>query len=267
MLPYIAVAGEPTIIEVVRSGNIAKLREIVSTQNGLHARGSQNQTALHEAAAKCDVAAAKLLVSAGVDRLIRDDGNRTAAMIATKCPDSAAANQLIRLLLVPPPQTAVNETVRWSLQDAAARGKADVVNMLLKLGADVNAVGTNGNRALEIACRNGNARVTKILIDHGADVRLRTNAGTTVLHEAALGDSSEVIEMLLALKADINAMDTESGSTPLHFAASFGRVKAVKALVARGADVNRKNGKGMTPLETAVANAQDDVVRVLRVAK
>jgi ankyrin repeat protein len=266
-IPYIAVAGEPTIIEVVRSGNIAKLREIVSTQNGLHARGSQNQTALHEAAAKCDVAAAQLLVSAGVDRLIRDDGSRTAAMIAMKCPQSAVANQLVRLLLVPPPQAAVNETARWSLQDAAARGKADVVNMLLKLGADVNAVGTKGNRALEIACRKGNAQVTKILLDYGADVRLRTNAGTTVLHEAALGDSSEVIEMLLALKADINAMDTESGSTPLHFAASFGRLNAVKTLVRRGAEVNRKDRKGMTPLETAVANAQDEVVRILRVPK
>jgi ankyrin repeat protein len=264
-LSSISFASDPPVIEAVRSGNTSTLRELVSAKDVvLDARGSGRQTALHEAAAKCSLEAAQILVNAGLDRLIRDDANRTAAMIAMNCPESPGRNQLVRLLMVPLPPKAADETARWSLQDAAARGKISVVKMLLALGSDVNAVGTKGNRALEVACRSGNAPVTMILLDHGADIRLRTDAGTTVLHEAALGGSSEVIDMLLARGADINAVDAESRSTPLHYAASFGRLNAVKTLVRHGADVNQKNNKGMTALETAVANSQDDVVTLLR---
>jgi ankyrin repeat protein len=53
----------------------------------------------------------------------------------------------------------------------------------------------------------------------------------------------------------------------LHYAASFGRLNAVKTLVRHGADVNQKNNKGVTALETAVANTQDDVVTLLRATK
>jgi ankyrin repeat protein len=263
-LSSVSFAADPPVIEAVRSGNASALRELVSAKGiVLDARGSRRQTALHEAAAKCSLEAAH----AGLDRLIRDDANRTAAMIATNCPVSAGKDQLMRLLMVSLRPTAADETARWSLQDAAARGKIDVLNMLLTLGSDVNAVGTKGNRALEVACRSGNAPVTMKLLDHGADLRLKTNAGTTVLHEAALGGSSEVIDMLLARGADINAVDAESRSTPLHYAASFGRLNALKTLVRHGADVNQKNNKGMTALQTAVANSQNDVVTLLRAMK
>jgi ankyrin repeat protein len=267
-LSSVSFAADPPVIEAVRSGKTSALHELVSTKGiPLDARGSRRQTALHEAAAKCSLEAAQILVNAGLDRLSRDDANRTAAMIATNCPVSAGKNQLVRLLMVPLRPTAAYETARWSLQDAAARGNINVVNMLLALGSDVNAVGTKGNRALEVACRSGNAPVTVKLLDHGADLRLKTNARTTVLHEAALGGSSEVIDMLLARGADINAVDAESRSTPLHYAASFGRLNALKTLVRHGADVNQKNNKGMTALQPAVANSQNDVVTLLRAMK
>lgn len=265
-IPLPGSTPEPAMIEAVRSGDVSKLRQLIHDKNGLNARGSQEQTALHEAAAKCSLEAAQLLVNAGVDKLIRDASGRTAAMIARQCPESESARQLVRLMLVRLPPKTVDETAPWSLHDAAAHGNAALVNMLLKMGSDVNAVGTKGDRPLEIACRKGNAQVTKALLDGGADLRLRTSAGTTVLHESALGGSAEIIEMLLARGADINAVDTESGATPLHFAASFGRPEAVKVLVRNGARLDRKNNKGLTALETAVVNGQAEIVALLRAA-
>ena len=139
--------------------------------------------------------------------------------------------------------------------------------MLLKLGVDVNAVGSKGNRAMEIACRKGDLAVVKALIAHGADLRLKTNSGTTVLHEAALGGSGEVIAALIGAGAPVDAADGESASTALHYAASFGRVEAVRALVRGGADVTRKNAKGLTALETAIRNGQDEAAAALSALK
>ena len=228
---------------------------------------ASNQTALHKAAGQCDFETAQELVRSGVDRNARDSANRTAAMIAMKCSPSIARDKLINVLTAPLVPKPSDESAYWSLQDTAARGNIQRLNMLLKLRGDVNAVGSKGNTALEIACRKGRADVAAILLDHGADLRLRTTAGTTMMHEAALGDSPEVIELLLARGAEVNAMDTETAATPLHFAASFGRLKAVKALLRIGADVNSKNAKSETPLQTAVSNGQNDVAEVLRSAK
>ena len=264
VLAFPALAAEPPVIEAVRSSDMTRLRQLVREKDALLARGSENQTALHEAAAKCNLEAAKLLVSVGVDRSIYDNANRTAAMIATSCPLSAATNQLVRVMGAPLLPKVQDESAPWSLQDASARGHLAVVSMLMKMGADVNAVGNKGNRPLELACRNGRLQVTKALLDNGADVRLRTISGMTVLHEAALGGSAEVIQLLIDRGADINAVDAENGSTSLHYAASFGRVDAVRTLIRHGADVTRKNNKGMTALETAITNGQEDVIKILR---
>lgn len=192
-----AQSKEPPIVQAVRSGNPVLIQQLAADKAELHKLGSQGQTALHEAAARCSLETVQLLVEAGVERLIHDNQNRTAAMIAAECPQSNGMIRMTRLLMTPLSDKGVDERSRWSLQDAAARGDMAVINMLLQMGANVNAVGTAGNRALEIAARKANARLVRTLLDRGADPTLKTSAGTTVVHEAALGGSAEVIQMLL----------------------------------------------------------------------
>ncbi|HYI92327.1 MAG TPA: ankyrin repeat domain-containing protein [Bryobacteraceae bacterium] len=237
-IPCLMAESDPPIIEAARGGDTTRLRQILKTRQALHARGSQNQSALHEAARACSLEAAQLLVDAGIDKLLCDSASRTANMIPMRCPSSDSTNHLVRLMLVRPAPKPMDETLRWSLHDASARGNVEVVNMLLSLGIDVNEVDTKGNRAVEIACRAGNVQLTQRLLQAGADPRIKTNAGTTLLHEAALGGSAAVIEILIERGADIDARDTDTGATPLHYAASFGRTDAVKVLIKHRASLN-----------------------------
>lgn len=255
--------AEPPIIQAVRSGNPVLIQRLSADKSEVHKLGTQGQTALHEAAARCSLETVQLLVKAGVDRQVRDNKQRTAAMIAAECPQSTGLIQMTRALMTPMAGKTVDERWRWSLQDAAARGDMAVVNMLLQLGADVNATGTAGNRAVEIAARKGNAQVVKVLLAHGADVTLRTSAGTTILHEAALGGSAETIELLLEKGADPNAVDAETGATPLHLAASFNRADAIRALRKAHADPLKKDKNGRTPLDVARANNHAEAAAVL----
>jgi ankyrin repeat protein len=258
-----AQSPEPPIIQAVRSGNPVLIQQLVTDKKELHKLGTQGQTALHEAARRCHLETVLLLVDSGVDRLIRDNQNRTAAMIAADCPQNTDMLRMTRALMTPAPNRAVEEKFRWSLQDAAARGDMDVLNMLLKLGANVNAVGSEGNRAIEIAARKGNVRFAKALLERGADISLKTSAGTTVLHEAALGGSAQMIQLLLQKGADPNAADTESQSTPLHYAASFNRVEAIQALLQGKADPLKRDKKNRTPLDVARQNSHAEATAAL----
>src|SRR5579862_9220373 len=116
---------------------------------------------------------------------------------------------------------AVSENLPWSLQYAAAHKQPGIISMLLNMGANVNSVGSDGNRALDIACLKGDAESARILLEHGANPNLRNKTGSTPLHDAALNGNKDVIEMLLAHGADPSAQDPESKSTPLHYAASY----------------------------------------------
>lgn len=165
---------------------------------------------------------------------------------------------------VPPP---ITEKDPWSIQHAAAYHQTNVVSMLVALGVDVNALGSEGNRALSISCLKGDAATAKVLLEHGANPNLRGKDGFTPLHDAALNGNREIIELLVTHGAEINAVASESASTPLHYAASFNRLNAVKALVEHGADTNLRTKSGFTALQLATTNGFAEVAAFLRVVR
>jgi ankyrin repeat protein len=248
------------LFEAAREGDAAKLQSLLSGTLKVNQRDSRGRTALHEAAGGCHVDAARLLVQAGWDKLARDEKGWTPAMYALQCRDANVKGVLSRLLMVAP---AARERDPWSMQNAAAHGSISVLEMLLRMGVDVNAVGPDGHRALDIACLKGDATVAKLLLEHGANPALRNDSGATPLHDAALSGNGKVVELLLAHGAEVNAVDPKSGSTPLHYAASFGRLDAVKILVGHGADASRKNAEGLTAAELAVRSGQAEVAKAL----
>jgi len=252
------LAQQSELFEAARTGDLTKLKSLVGSSD-VTFRGAHGRTALHEAVANCQLEAAKLLVENGWDRQARDDQGKTPLMLGAGCPNGQAA--FLRLLNVPP---GFNEKDPWSLQHAAAYRQTSVVSMLVKLGVDVNAPGSEGNRALSISCLKGAAATAKVLLENGANPNLRSKDGYTPLHDAALNGNREVIELLVEHGAEINAVDSESASTPLHYAASFNRLNAVKALVEHGADTNLRTKEGFTALKLATSNGFAEIAAFLR---
>jgi len=117
----------------------------------------------------------------------------------------------------------------WMLHRAALRGETSVIDMMLKMGAPVDAKDGHGRSALFDACLKGHLDTAKFLLDHGASVTVRDENRATPLHDAALGGNAKVIELLIAHKADVNARDSE-GQTPLNYAIKMERIDAEKIL-------------------------------------
>lgn len=149
----------------------------------------------------------------------------------------------------------------WTpLHHAAERGQSAEVDFLIQNGALVDAVGhPNGVTPILVASGHGEAQTVTILLQHGATVSERDDLDCTPLHWAAEWGNEETAPVLLDHGADANATD-RNGRASLHVAANCcednGAV-IVKLLLEHGADVNVKDDGDNTPLHYAVFESFD----------
>ena len=85
-----------------------------------------------------------------------------------------------------------------ALQRACIGKQPNVVALLIKHGADVNAARHDAQTALHLSAKNGSATCVKLLLDAGADPAATNASGETPLAEAERYQHKEVIQLLRA---------------------------------------------------------------------
>lgn len=152
------------------------------------------------------------------------------------------------------------------LLEAAKRGHAAIVKMLLDRGADPDCTDPQGEtRPLQWAALRGHTAVCECLLEAGAKVDLPEGADTiSPLRFAAGRPETDTLALLLRFGADPNVIDTKGGDFPLRVAAETGNVDAVERLLAAGADADlRSPTLAVRPLLTAAGCGHDKIVRTL----
>jgi ankyrin repeat protein/Tfp pilus assembly protein PilF len=130
------------------------------------------------------------------------------------------------------------------LHMAAGHGMAEIAEVLISNGANVNAKMDNGFTPLFVAINVG---VAKVLISAGADINAKNSVGSTPLFGAARIGMAEIAEVLISNGANVSAKMDE-GFTPLFVASN---ADVAKVLISAGADINAKTPVGFTPLHFA----------------
>ena len=149
------------------------------------------------------------------------------------------------------------------LADAAEKMERSKIRALLKQRVDVNTPQADGMTALHWATYQDDVELVTLLVRAGANVQAANRYGVTPLSLACTNGDGAMVEMLLKAGADPNAA-LPGGETPLMTAARTGAVASVKALVSRGANVDSKEERrGQTALMWAAAEGHADVVQAL----
>ena len=136
---------------------------------------------------------------------------------------------------------------------AAKANDVGKVRQLLSDGASPNQTDEdNTTTGMHIAAASGNLQIMAILFKAGANINAQNNVGDTPLDLAAQHDQFEAVKLLFEIKARVNDQD-KNGMTALMFAAKTGDVEMIRYMLGAGANANLTDYTG----RDAVGWAQD----------
>ena len=104
------------------------------------------------------------------------------------------------------------------LERACVNSTLEVVALLIKLGADVNAKGVDDRTPLFLAMSRGNLDIVRYLCDHGADIHVKLESSrNTLLHQAVYLNRLDMCKELM--KRGVNKyIANRMGNLAFHYA-------------------------------------------------
>jgi ankyrin repeat protein len=163
---------------------------------------------------------------------------------------------------------AVNGSGSTPLMKAAHWNRIPALARLIELGASpgVRSKALSNATSLHWAAANRRIDVMQILARAGADLDARDDESETPLHWAASAERTQSVQALVELGADLQVEDV-GGRVPLCMAVIRQSLGMCEALVAGGADAGYLSSKPgsmpLSPFQLAVENGWLDGVRCL----
>ena len=157
----------------------------------------------------------------------------------------------------------IRELINEELTDAVCEGNNEIVNMMIRFGADKDVKDEWGITPLHLAVMCGQTGTVKLLLDAGVkDKDGICVHGRTPLHHAVWDGHTDIVKLLLDAGADMEVED-DWGMTPLQKAAREGHTEIVNLLVNAGADITKeKDFHWGTPLHLAAQKGHTEIVKV-----
>lgn len=182
-----------------------------------------------------------------------------------------------------------NKDFLTPLHICADNSHYDLMDVLLKNGAKINALDGLGQTCLHRCGRDDNVQACRLLLSFNIDTTIVSLQGFTaaqlatenvlkilkdppdtvdlevqLLDASKAGDLDTVQRIVLANEHTVNCRDLDGRhSTPLHFAAGYNRVPVVEFLLEHGAEVHASDKGGLVPLHNACSYGHYEVTELL----
>jgi uncharacterized protein len=215
--------GTMPLAHAARAGQRALVELFLARGAEINARDISGSTALYLAAESERPATVSLLLARDAKPNLPGRYGLTPLAVAAFKGNDRIAEQLLSRHADP---NIPDEAGRVAMTHAAARGFADIVRRLFDAGVDVNQHYRNNLTALMWAASyeddvgiRAAENVIDLLLKAGAEVDARDDRGRTALMMAVELDHAEVVDMLIRSGADRNLRD-KAGKSAFDFSTS-----------------------------------------------
>ncbi|HNW34207.1 MAG TPA: ankyrin repeat domain-containing protein [Candidatus Ozemobacteraceae bacterium] len=206
-------------------------------------------TKLTQAIERCDIEAVRLFLSQEPEAVtLRNYQDETLLHFAAGVGSLEIVEELLKLGA----QADLPDEFGWTpLHEACAHGHTNIVARFIDVHSNLEGISKKHETALHLAARSGFEEIVKLLLDAGANREVRNVHGETPLHVATADGNRAIMQLLLDARADVNARNF-AGETPLHLAARDGDVDAAELCLSFRANPREEDKRGNNFLETAV---------------
>lgn len=245
--------------------------------NGINvnARNNQGESGLMLACEQGSIKIAKFLVQNDANVDITDNNGNTALARICKYQKFVYCNQislsnLANSLDQDQDQDQGHDTVSMIIC-AAESGRMDIVELLVKKGADTNVADQNGSTILINACEGGWIDIVKFLVNNGANVHATDNNGNNALMRIFRKHNNqplnkkiffEIVQFLIEKGVNVNDKNIV-GISPLMHACSMDDLNVIEFLLNKDANINDKDKSGNTPFMRACERGNLNILEFL----
>lgn len=148
------------------------------------------------------------------------------------------------------------------LHVAAAFGLSTLVQDLLDLGIEVDALDEQRNTALHVASANGQTEAAIVLLQSNAKVNISNIFAHTPLYDAVIMSQEALVSELLNRGAAAEVKCAWEWS-PLQKAADKGDLTIAKLLIKHGASIMSRSARGLIPLHRAAGQGHLEMIKEL----
>uniref|UniRef100_A0A4W5PSM7 Kinase D interacting substrate 220 n=1 Tax=Hucho hucho TaxID=62062 RepID=A0A4W5PSM7_9TELE len=188
-----------------------------------------------------------------------DSRSETSLMVASEQGSIEMVQELIRRGA----NVNLDDVDCWTaLISAAKEGHVEVVKELLANNASLEHRDMGGWSALMWASYKGRVEVTQLLLEKGASPNITGQYSVYPIIWAAGRGHADIVHLLIHHGAKVNCSD-KYGTTPLIWAARKGHYDSAIHLLVNGADVDQEGANSMTALIVAVRGGFNEVVKEL----
>ena len=263
--PYVPYEESPLndeLRDACLKGNVDATVRLLVCGASVYCRNENGSTPLHFAAAGGHIAVCEKLLGAGADVNVRNKTGSTPLHFAA---DKSFVPLILLLTANGADPCAKNKDGFSPLHFMCTRGLAEVIAEIAKVNRvpfDVHLCGSKDINLLHCSSEQGHANVVLVLLQLGAVVNSTDDSGKTGLHYASMRGHLAVVKHLIEAGAVINAKD-DSGNTPLFYACAGGYLDVAKKLQSSGSDLEAKNRLGNTSLHGTCLLGQLEIAQWL----
>ncbi|XP_018399546.1 PREDICTED: ankyrin repeat and death domain-containing protein 1A-like isoform X2 [Cyphomyrmex costatus] len=254
--------GRAPIHWATSRGNTEIIEMLIQAKCDIEARDKYGMRPLHMAAQHGHRDAVKMLINAGANVSAVNKKQHTLLMCGARGSNVAVVEYLAEAVESLNGE-ATDSTGATALHHAAITGHPAVITALANIPRIVlDTTDKKGQTSLHCACAKEHLDAVEVLIGLGANVDAQDNDGNTPLHVATRTRHTGIAQLLLKAGANTELIDAE-GFTPLHVAASQGCKGILDSMIQHGADLNKQCKNGNTPLHLACQNNEVETVEIL----